>query len=253
MSTRGSFMICRDGVCKEMFIRYDAYPQGAGVNVIDLIKTKNLNILYEAMCADMDGEEEPAEFSYESCKESGQNGIYLTSCSGPDYFVQDSLFCEYGYVVDLDIQELQLYVGGQTSPQENNRFGAEPVWNEFMDKPFYPCHLKAVFSLHYVRAMDAEQIALLMDDAEEAEDTLFYQEADGGSGETAVYADKLKELSEQLSYMAEKLAAEAELIMFAQPACKRRVDELRMDCNGISEAIAGLQKRRKRMRRDGNV
>ncbi len=38
-------MICRDGACKEMVIRYDAYPQGAGMDVVDLIKTKDLIVL----------------------------------------------------------------------------------------------------------------------------------------------------------------------------------------------------------------
>ena len=147
MSTRGSFMICRDGACKEMVIRYDAYPQGAGMDVVDLIKTKDLIVLYESMRIDRECGESAADFSYECCKAGGREEGYLPVRSGPEYFIQNSLFCEYGYVVDLDRQALQLYVGGQTSPQEDNRFGTESARNEFADKAYYPCRMKGVFHL----------------------------------------------------------------------------------------------------------
>ena len=84
MSTRGSFMICRDGACKEMVIRYDAYPQGAGMDVVDLIKTKDLKVLYESMRIDRECGESAADFSYECCKAGGREEGYLPVRSGPE-------------------------------------------------------------------------------------------------------------------------------------------------------------------------
>ena len=253
MSTSGSFMVCHNGVCKEMIIRYDAYPQEAGVNVVDLVRTKNLKVLYEAMCIDWECEESPADFSYECCKAGGREGNHLPVRSGPDYFIQNSLFCEYGYVVDLDRQTLQFYVGGQTSPQEDNRFGTEPAINEFADKAYYPCRLKAVFSFDYVRAADAECIIRQMEDAENAENALCYETADGEATDHKLYADALKKLSELLFFTAERLTKEAKLILDVEPACKNRVDELQADCHKICEAVADLQKRRRLSGRDNDV
>ena len=249
MSTSGSFMVCRGGVCKEMFIRYDAYPQGAGVDVVDLIKTKDLNVLYDAMCLDWECGESAVDFTYECCKAGG----YLPVRSGPDYFIQNSLFCEYGYVVDLDGQVLQFYVGGQTSPQEDNRFGTEPARNEFADKAYYPCRMKAAFSFDYVRAADAECIIRQMEDAEKAENVLCYETADGEATDHKLYADALKKLSELLFFTAERLTKEAKLILDVEPACKKRVDELQADCHKICKAVAGLQKRRRLSGRDKDV
>ena len=253
MSTRGSFMICRDGACKEMVIRYDAYPQGAGMDVVDLIKTKDLKVLYESMRIDRECGESAADFRYECCKAGGREDGYLPVRSGPEYFIQHSLFCEYGYVVDLDRQTLELYVGGQTSPQEDNRFGTESARNEFADKTYYPCRMKAAFSFDYVRDMDAECVILQMEEAENAENGLCYETADGEATDHKLYADALEKLSELLFFTAEWLTKEAKLILDVEPACKKRVDELQADCREICEAVAGLQKRRRLLRRDKDV
>ena len=54
-------------------------------------------------------------------------------------FLYDSLFCEYGYLINLDTMKLELYVGFQKEPQEGNRYGTEPTSGH--DKNYYPSKL----------------------------------------------------------------------------------------------------------------
>ena len=49
MSTRGVLIIHKDKTEKGMAILHDAYPTGAGVDIIDLIETTELTTLYNAM------------------------------------------------------------------------------------------------------------------------------------------------------------------------------------------------------------
>ena len=73
-------------------------------------------------------------------------------------FILDSLLCEYAYVVNLDEQTLEFYVGMQTEPQEGNRYGTE-------GKPcatgelFYPCRLLTTFPLEQVRVEDTAALS----------------------------------------------------------------------------------------------
>lgn len=48
-------------------------------------------------------------------------------------FIQDSLFCEYAYLLDLDRNVLEFWEGFQRSPQEGNPFGASRIGE------YYPC------------------------------------------------------------------------------------------------------------------
>lgn len=38
MSTKGVFILRKDGQEKAMAIRHDAYPGGAGIDIVDLVK-----------------------------------------------------------------------------------------------------------------------------------------------------------------------------------------------------------------------
>ncbi|MBQ9010569.1 MAG: hypothetical protein IJ088_14775 [Clostridia bacterium] len=253
MSTRGSFILCREGACREMEIFHDAYPQGAGINVVDLIRTKNLDVLYDAMCPDREGMEEANGFSYEACKRAGWDGNSLTVRPEPDDFIRNSLFCEFGYVLDLDRQELQFYVGGQTKPQEDNRFGTDPEMNAYMDRPYYPCALRAVFPFSCVRAVRAERIVRWMEQAEKAKKRVRFELPADPEEEKMPYGDRIKKIADRLSWMAAELAAESKRIPDCEPACMERVYELERECAGICKAIVGLRKKRELMRRDENV
>jgi len=57
-------------------------------------------------------------------------------------FLKDSLFCEWGYLINLDTMELEIYQGFQSFPQEGNRFGEEKTKDGY-----YPCALVKTFPL----------------------------------------------------------------------------------------------------------
>lgn len=42
-------------------------------------------------------------------------------------FPADSLFCEWGYLVDFDVRQLEVYVGFQKSPHRRGRFAEAPL------------------------------------------------------------------------------------------------------------------------------
>lgn len=59
----------------------------------------------------------------------GDIGAYLDLGAWPDSggraWPQNSLFCEYGYLVDLDRETLEFYVGFQTEAHNKGRFATE--------------------------------------------------------------------------------------------------------------------------------
>lgn len=59
-------------------------------------------------------------------------GIMLDSSN----FINDSLFCEWGYVLNLDAEVLEVYEGGQHAPHTNGRYSQNSP-----DGGYYPCAL----------------------------------------------------------------------------------------------------------------
>ena len=60
------------------------------------------------------------------------------------HFIEDSLFCEYAYIINLDDEVLEFWKGFQKKPQEGNRYGEVP------DDGYYPCALKASVPLDQI-------------------------------------------------------------------------------------------------------
>lgn len=59
-------------------------------------------------------------------------------------FIYDSVFCEYAYIIDLDNNTLELYVGFQNEPQDGNPFGNKKVRGN------YPCKLVNRFTINNI-------------------------------------------------------------------------------------------------------
>ena len=105
MSTQGVLIIQKNGKEKPMHILYDAYPEGAGVDIADLIKTTDLDVLFECLTEydewDMPRQEknkypaEPVPFSYGACRIAVKQRKWLWISPGAQDKICDSLFCEY--------------------------------------------------------------------------------------------------------------------------------------------------------------
>ena len=158
MSTRGSFILRKNAEDKELYIRCDAYPDCAGREVIELIRATNLGILYDLLFPSDDGEDYSVDLCVNAVSHLTPYGYRLMN----NPFIQDSLMCEYAYVIDLDDHKLYFYVGWQNAPQEGNRYGVEPKTGQ-TGKRYYPCRLVAIFSFAFIRATETDAIIKLME------------------------------------------------------------------------------------------
>ena len=170
MSTRGSFIIRKNSEDKELYIQADAYPEVGGRDAVRLIKSLDLNALYDLLVTEDDlfeeypeeeiPSEEPHDFSVRLCVDAVRGGRKYVYQDMGHWFIQDSMTCEYGYVVDLDESCLLFYVGYQKTAQEGNRYGTEP------SKGYYPCRLAAVFSFGFIRQNQTQDIVRQMKQVE---------------------------------------------------------------------------------------
>ena len=79
-------------------------------------------------------------------------------------FIKDSLFCEYGYIINLDDEVLELWVGWQDKPDETNRYGTKKY--EGYSSDYYPCKLVATYPLNEIYNCSEQQLMNLVDDME---------------------------------------------------------------------------------------
>ena len=170
MSTRGSFIIRKSSESKELYVPMDAYPAGAGRDAVRLIKSLDLSNLFDLLKTEEDMFEEsddtsygePKEFCLEQLVEAYRGDQPYVYQQIGEWYIQDSLMCEYGYVLDLDKNLLQFYVGNQKEPQDGNQFGTDPK------NGYYPCALRAEFNFAFVRQNPTPAIVKLMENAEES-------------------------------------------------------------------------------------
>lgn len=150
MSTRGFISFAVDGETKTAYNHSDSYPDYLGVNVLDWARSVDLNEVgaaAQALRVVTDADEPTADdvarlapFTnlnvggpserptwYQLLRETqGDPGAMLKAGvieDGGD-FPADSLFAEWGYVIDFDAQALEVYVGFQREPHQEGRFAS---------------------------------------------------------------------------------------------------------------------------------
>jgi len=146
MGTRGVFGFHKNGVDKIAYNHYDSYPSELGNNVKDFIKKhslKEMDIIFDRIMMIDDDSGKPSEKQIKECEpytdlcvsdqsvtdwycllhkaqgnlEAYADGLkYMVDYAG---FLKDSLFCEWGYVINLTTKRLEIYRGFQHKPQEN--------------------------------------------------------------------------------------------------------------------------------------
>lgn len=123
MGTRGAIGFCKNGVDKITYNHYDSYPSGLGNNVVDFIKSttiKEMSEVFDKIVLIKDNEVDyKALRDYQGDLSAYKRGI--TRMINNATFMQDSLFCEWAYIINLDTNKLEVYKGFN-QVKSNNRY-----------------------------------------------------------------------------------------------------------------------------------
>jgi hypothetical protein len=75
-------------------------------------------------------------------------------------FIKDSLFCEYGYIINLDENVLEFYLGFQKTPTKDNRYGTEVIDKDY---EYYPCKNVLNIPLNEITVDKIDKIVKMME------------------------------------------------------------------------------------------
>lgn len=189
MGTRGCYGFRKNGIDKLTYNHFDSYPDGLGETMVEFCKetsiaemrkifdriiliredSKPTSKQIEECIAYYDGnvsEQRPEDWYCLLRDAQGNPDAYkagLNYMINNNDFIKDSLFCEYAYIINLDEECLEFYIGFQKTPCEDNRYGTESEDN------YYPCKLVAEFGLGAINECAAKDIVKAMNKAVDAE------------------------------------------------------------------------------------
>lgn len=178
MGTRGLWGFRKNGEDKLTYNHYDSYPDYLGRTVVEFVKNHAKeeldNIFKRIVLVD---EDTPATAEAmvlckrycdtgvstqnmtdwycllrrsQGCPEAYANGLrFMIEYAG---FIKNSLFCEYAYIINLDDNVLEYWVGYQKEPNKTNRYG-----NVKFDG-YYPCKMLKTFNLNDIKQMNSDEI-----------------------------------------------------------------------------------------------
>lgn len=219
MGTRGLYGFRKNGIDKTTYNHFDSYPDCLGKVMVEFCKATSwpeLNNIFDRIIM-VEEDSTPTPKQIHECIEYYDGGVstgkpeewycLLRDAQGnPNVykhglkymvdnqsFIKDSLFCEYAYIINLDTDCLEFWVGFQEKPDENNRYGTETHDN--MDK-YYPCKMVAEYPLDDIDRLSTQTLIDSMKlRAEEDEDNL----DDDAEEERDVTSDDLKYISEEIA------------------------------------------------------
>lgn len=167
MGTRGIYGFRKNSMDKITYKHSDSYPDCLGKNIVEFCRNtsiKEMNLIYDKIIL-VDEHVDPTEKQIEACKKYTDLSVSTMNTKdwycllrksqgnlnaykeGLNYminngeFIKDSLFCEYGYVINLDTTKLEFWKGKQKKPDPNNRYGT------IKQDGYYPCKLIHQFDI----------------------------------------------------------------------------------------------------------
>lgn len=166
MGTRGTYGYRKNKQDKLMYNHYDSYPEGLGQRMLEYIKmysTKEMNEIYDNIKFVENDKNFQIQQEMKAKIESRE--IYLSSFHEDQTilmpenndFIKDSLFCEWGYIVNLDTECLEVWEGFQKKAQKGNRYGRKQIENGY-----YPCKLIAEIPFDDLRKDKVQDITMFL-------------------------------------------------------------------------------------------
>lgn len=202
MGTRGLIGIYSNQVTKATYNHWDSYPEGLGVSILeetkDAMRDIGIDKLKERVAKIQmieDSENEPSKELVKRYKKfsNAQVGGPVSNVEVKTWyqllrelqgtltpyfkgevehmidslkFIQDSLFCEWVYIVNLDDGLLEVYNGFITKPHNQGRY-ANLEGRKSSDTEYYPCRLIKTYPLDNLPSEEKflEEIKVVMDNA----------------------------------------------------------------------------------------
>lgn len=167
MGTRGLYGFRKNGEDKLTYNHFDSYPDWLGRNVVKFCKEtsiEEMNTIFDKIVL-VDTNSRPTATQIANCIKyydknvsnqsvedwycllrdaQGDLDVYkdgLKYMIDDQEFIKDSLFCEFAYIINLDTNCLEFYLGFQREPCPSNRYG------EDKHEGYYPCKMVAYYPL----------------------------------------------------------------------------------------------------------
>lgn len=150
--TRGVFGIRKNGTDKLNYSNSDSFPWSLGKDVLLFISRhtiEELNRYYDNAVTEETENDVTTEID-----DWTLNDIFCMDTV--DGFIQNSLFCEYGYIINLDDSVLEVWKGFQKEPDDNNRYGTQ------QKNGYYPCKCVMKIDLKDISEETAESYVTAM-------------------------------------------------------------------------------------------
>lgn len=177
MSTRGCYGFRKNGIDKLTYNHFDSYPDGLGRDIVEFCKSTSIaemNEIFDKIVL-VDNYNKPTAKQIKECIDYYDGSVSTQSVedwycllrntqgnldvykNGLKYmidncgFIKDSLFCEFAYIINLDTNDLEFYVGFQHEPSPLNRYGTEN------NRGYYPCRMVSFYPLETMGDYSVEE------------------------------------------------------------------------------------------------
>lgn len=192
MSTRGFVGFVADNTEKIAYNHSDSYPSGLGLDLLVWLRSADIAAVRQQVAAlrVVPADSEPTDDDIKALKRFYDGNVGGPSARPTWYqllrgtqgdpaamlragviedasgFPGDSLFAEYGYVVDLDAYVFEAYVGFQKAKHDKGRFAGRDPKSSAIGNDYYPVALVASWPLDSLPDSDDFIAAVEGDDAE---------------------------------------------------------------------------------------
>ena len=124
MSTRGAVGIIYNNEEKIGYNHFDSYPAGLGNELLMFLKCKTVNELKSI-------------FSNITIMKNSDNDVwnwqkhtFNTEFLDQHNFLNDSLFCEFAYLINLDTNKFEVYEGFNKNPNAAGRYAKNTLYKD---------------------------------------------------------------------------------------------------------------------------